>query len=137
VDFDAGVLPSADTLRVVLEPGAVEVPAAVTGAVPWPDGSVMAANLAFPAEDVQVRNGQFWVVWGETPRARTFQFSASSQGRTVPFVIGAPPPAPVLDMQAGQLVVRLDKHPEYFYYWYLIPIGAILALLIYRKVQMR
>jgi hypothetical protein len=56
-----------------------------------------------------------------------------------PFVLGpeAEEMRPALDVSVGQVMVRLDAHPEYYYYWYLIPLLAVLALLLYRKARLR
>lgn len=138
LDFEPGVLKSADTLRVLAEPGAVEVPLAIRQTLTWPDGSLLSAEIAFPVHADDSAK-QFWAEWGTASRTRSCPAKADPGVPEVTFTPGLDVQAgrPVMDMPVGQLIVRLDQHPGYYYYWYLLPIAAIVALLIYRKARLR
>lgn len=52
--------------------------------------------------------------------------------------------APILRMEmaqedsavpVGTMVVKVRKHPEIYYYWYLLPITAIILILLYRRFK--
>jgi len=131
VEFPVGALRSSDSIRVLS--GALEVPAAMVASDSWPDGSIMSVDLAFPVEDA---TQPYSVQWGAQRRNAVYEFTPRSNLKTVSFSTG-PSAGPSLDVQVGQLTVRVDKHPGLYYYWYLVPIAAILAALIYRKARLR
>jgi len=150
LSFVPGVVTSADRFRIVEEPGGREVPLAVVGEVPYPDGSLMFVEVCFPLTLEQLQSKQYWLT--AAPEGRSLHYEYDPRGRLprLEFSLrevgeesGEPVESkrsetqPSLDMPVGELMVRIDHHPELYYYWYLIPIAGILALLIWRKVHLR
>ncbi len=140
VELAPGVVTDLKQFRIVSpsdEPGGQVVPFAVLSEVRWPDGSLMAVQLAFPVTAKDVAERRYWLesAGSGPPEQYTgprdlpvlrFRLSESSE-----------PVRVHLDMDVGQLMVRVDQHPELYYYWYLIPIACILGLLIWRKVHLQ
>jgi len=138
-----GALSSADKLRAAILPGDEEVPLAVLETSRWPDGSLMIARVAFPAAASAGAGRTLWIAWDGPARARNF--IPDSNAPRAAFSVGpeqessetrASQSSIVMAAPVGQMMARLDRHPELYYYWHLIPIAAILGLLIYRKVRM-
>ena len=119
--------------------GAREVPIRVTGEVPYPDGSLMFVDVSFPVTLAEVRSHQYWLAPAPQGRASEYQPEAGVELPPLTFVLreDTGPATPSIDMTVGQLMVRVDQHPGFYYYWYLLPMGTILALLIWRKVHLR
>jgi hypothetical protein len=156
LSFVPGVLASATEFTILEEPGAPqpdtcppgagapaagarEVPLQVTGEVPYPDGSLMFVDVSFPVTLAQVRSHRYWLASAPQGRTGSYEPEAGVELPVLTFVLreeGEPPAAPV-DMTVGQMLVRVDQHPGFYYYWYLLPLGAILALLIWRKAHLR
>lgn len=143
LSFVPGVVTSPDQFRIVEEPGSREVPVAVVGEVPYPDGSLMFVEICFPLTLEQARSKQYWLT--ADPEGRSLHYDYDPEGGlpTLEFSLrevgeqSGEPVGPSLDMTVGELMVRVDQHPELYYYWYLIPIAGILGLLIWRKVHLR
>ena len=119
--------------------GAREVPIRVTGEVPYPDGSLMFVDISFPVTLAEVRSHRYWLTPAPQGRASEYQPEAGVELPVLTFVLReeSGPAPPTIDMPVGQMMVRVDQHPGFYYYWYLVPMGAILALLIWRKVHLR
>ena len=119
--------------------GAREVPIRVTGEVPYPDGSLMFVDISFPVTLAEVRSHRYWLASAPRGRASEYQPEAGVELPVLTFVLreesAAAPPS--IDMPVGEMMVRVDQHPGLYYYWYLVPMGAILTLLIWRKVHLR
>lgn len=138
VRFGMGAVTSGGQIRALASPGDAEVPLAVTSTAAWPDGSLMTADVVFLLEPAADKSPRAWSIsWGPAPRTR--ELTPVPTGPLPTFSVGSEldDMRPVLDVSVGQVMVRLDSHPEYYYYWYLIPIVAILALLLYRKARLR
>ncbi len=133
-----GAVTAPDHIRALALPGEVEVPLTVLAFTPWPDGSLMSAEVAFLLEPAPDRAPRSWAIsWGPAARARELAPLPDGPFPTFSLAPELDDMQPVMDVSLGQIMVRLDAHPEYYYYWYLIPIAAILALLIYRKARLR
>lgn len=132
-----GAVTSPENIRALVTPGDEEMPLAVLSTTAWPDGSIMSAEIAF---GVVPPPRACWVTWGIAPRTKSLPAALPPGAPALPRVSLGPEldeMRPALDVSVGQVMVRLDSHPEYYYYWYLIPIVAILALLVYRKARLR
>jgi len=135
--FAPDALPSAANLRVVEARAGAEVPAAVRVLSSWPDGSVQLAEVAF-AIPAGTAPRYFWAEAGPgTTRAAA----------PPPAAAGDPPPAEVPlaegevplempDTEVGTMLIRVEPHPDLWYWSYLVPIGAVLGLLGWRKARL-
>jgi hypothetical protein len=99
----------------------------------------MFVDISFPVTLAEVRSHRYWLAPAPQGRAGDSQPEVGVELPVLTFVLreesGAAPPT--IDMPVGQMMVRVDQHPGLYYYWYLVPMGAILALLIWRKVHLR
>jgi hypothetical protein len=135
-----GALSSAKRFMILEEPGSREVPIQVTGEVPYPDGSLVFVDICFPVTLAEVRSHQYWLAPAPQGRASEYQPEVGAEKLPVmTFVLSeeSGPPTPTMDMTVGQMLVRVDQHPGVYYYWYLVPLVGILALLLWRKVHLR
>ncbi len=134
--FAPGAVPSAENLRV-LTVGTTcdEIAATVRAAASWADGSVKLAQIAFPVEARVEGAMYFWVEWGpglsRTRPAPVLQGAAQTL-----YFEEAEVPSPEFDIGAGTLLVRVERHPDLWYYGYFVPTAAILGLLVYRKLRL-
>ena len=135
VSFNPGTLDSTDRIRILIVPGTGTVDMAVLGSDNWPGGGVMSADIAFVATEEWILGRQHVIEWGGEKRSRTVPVDTSLP--ELAFKLGQEPEPGETTVPVGALVVKVRKHPDVYYYWYLVPIGAIIAVLIWRKIQMR
>jgi hypothetical protein len=153
LSFVPGALTSTTGFRILEEPsevpdpsvrrgadsGSREVPIQVTGEVAYPDGSLMFVDVCFPVTLAEARSHRYWLVAAPEGRAKEYQPEPGASLPVITFVLpeesGSAPPA--IDMTVGQMMVRVDQHPGLYYYWYLVPLVGILAVLVWRKVHLR
>ena len=91
--------------------------------------------IAFAATEAEIRSNRYVLELGCDRRESSIELD-----RTLPelfFEIGDEVTEDNLNVPVGTLVVKVRRHPEIYYYWYLIPIGAIIGLLMWRKMAAR
>ena len=115
------------------------MPVAVLEVVPYPDGSLMFVEVSFPVTLPEVRTHQYWLEAAPEGRQAHYRYDPEAGLPTLEFSLVENDGSATTDINlpVGELMVRVEEHPELYYYWYLIPIGAILGLLIWRKVHLR
>jgi hypothetical protein len=132
--FPPSAVPSAENIRVLLTGAQCdEVPSEVRSAATWPDGSVKVADISFPVQGSQAGSLYFWVEWGA--QTRRIHWQAASEAAV--YFQEAEAPTPDFDMPAGTLLVRVEQHPDLWYYSYLVPTVGIIGILVWRKVRQR
>jgi hypothetical protein len=130
VAFPPGNVPA--TANILVRPVAPEeeIAAQVKAAETWPDGSVLSAEITFAANASRKRD--YLIVSGGQVRRRK-SINETAVLPTVAFATGgAPKSAEKMDMNVGQINVRVDRSLPIRYYWHIFPIGLLLALVIYR-----
>ena len=134
VFFNPGKLASADSIRILETPDLMNIGLEVLFSEEWPGGNgIMSADIAFVITDDALRTKSFILEWGMEKRVKNAEVD-----RTLPevhFNLGREVSADNVQLPVGTLTVKVRKHPELFYYWYLLPIGIILGLLIWRKLH--
>lgn len=135
--FAPGSVASAENLRMLTVGGTCEeVSATVHAAASWTDGSVKLAEIAFAFEAGRDGPTYFWVEWGsQVRRAKPGPAALQSLSQTLYFE-EAEVPSPDFDLGAGTLLVRVERHPDLWYYAYFVPTAAILGLLVWRKARL-
>lgn len=134
VFFNPGKLSSADSIRILETPDLLEIGLKVLFFEKWPGGNfIMSADIAFVTTDKALRTKSFILEWGMGKREKSAEVDRSLP--EVHFNLGREAAADNVQLPVGTLTVKVRKHPELFYYWYLLPIGIILGLLIWRKLQ--
>lgn len=96
----------------------------------WPGGGVMRVTLGFAATSDDLRRHKYAVEWGG---AGGFSAANPTGLPELRMTIDEQAPAGDPTVPVGTLIVKVRQHPEIYYYWYLLPISAIVALLLYRK----
>jgi hypothetical protein len=108
-----------------------EPTARVTALEAWPDGSVLKAALLFSAN--AERKTDYRVVFGEDVTRRG-SLDEPAVLPTVTFAVqGAPRNTEAMNVNVGELNVRVDRSPGLYYYWHILPIVVLLALTFYRS----
>ena len=137
LSFPPSVLKSTASLRLYDFKAGREIPAIVLGSRPWFDGSVMALEIGFKGTKDQER--RIWAEWGTGIRgsaragrlpwgAKPVEFRIYEEGDDVRMQG---------DVNVGTLVVRVERHAGAYYWWYLIPLVAILGFVLWRKWKLR
>lgn len=125
VSFPPGGLPSEYNVIVKAAESTREIPSGVKILKLWPDGSVQSAEITFPANS-KTKEEYVLAYGGEIKRKKSFTETAVLPA--VSFSVGgAPKRTEKVDLEVGQINVRVDQSQDFYYYWHLLPI----ILLIY------
>ena len=135
LSFNPGTLDSTEKIRILIVPGTGTVDVAVLGSDNWPGDGVMSADIAFVATDEEILSRRYVIEWGGEKRLKTMLVDRSLP--ELAFELGGEPEVAETIVPVGTLVVKVRKHPDLYYYWYLVPMLAIIAVLIWRKSRMR
>lgn len=112
-----------------------EVPSLITIRKKWPDGSVMSADIIFPANAEE--RADYKISFGGDVEGKS-RFSEPAVLPTVTFSIaGSPKSAETMDMAVGQINVRVDKSSNIYYYWHIVPITILTLIVLYRTNRAR
>lgn len=135
ISFPPGAAPAADCIMVADATSRREIASKIDVLQQWPDGSVLKANVLFAAN--VVRQVPYIVLYGENVR-RSKTFSEPAVLPTVSFSVGgAPKTAETLDVNVGDINVRVDRSPGIYYYWHVAPIAALILLTLYRARKVK
>lgn len=136
VFFNPGELNSTDSIRVLAVPDQITMDIELLFSEDWPGGDgVMCADIAFVATDEAIHTNRYVLEWGNEKRAKNIKVDRSLP--VLAFNLGDEVTDDNIPLPVGTVVVKVRKHPEFYYYWYLIPIGAIIGLLLWRKLTAR
>jgi len=123
---------SSDNISVMDTVTKKEVPSKITVSEKWPDGSILSAEIIFPAN--ASKKTQYTIFYGnEVKRNKIFSepavlptisFSTGSTGRT----------AENIDVSVGQINVRVDKSISVRYWWYVLPLMLLIFFTVYRSL---
>lgn len=112
-----------------------EVPTLVTVHRKWADGSLLRIEVLFVANAFKKRN--YVLSYGEDIK-RKKTFSKTAVLPTISFFIsGSPKVAENINANVGQINVRIDRSPQIFYYWHIVPIIFLIlfSYFRYRRVK--
>ena len=131
VSFPPGGLPSEHNVIIKTAESSREIPSGVKISKRWPDGSVQSAEITFPANS---KTKEEYVLAYGADVARKKSFTETAVLPAVSFSVGgAPKRTEKLDMAVGQINVRVDKSPDLYYYWHLLPIILLIYFTCYRS----
>jgi len=137
--FAPGAVASAEKVRVVRTgPASDEIPSLVQARSSWSDGSVKLAEVIFRFESDRSGPAYFWLEWGSEVRRSEWTGDGPSDSADASWLYfeEAEVPSPDFDLEAGTISVRVEPHPDLWYYLYLVPAGAIVFVLVWRKVKL-
>lgn len=107
-----------------------EIPTKITVLERWPDGSVLDAEILFPA-NVSRKRDHLLFFGNNVQRKRIF-----TQTAVLPVISaaigGAPRTEETMDIDVGEMIIKVDRSPEVRYYWHLLPIALLIFFSIYR-----
>ncbi|MCM8760482.1 MAG: hypothetical protein NC832_02040 [Candidatus Omnitrophica bacterium] len=133
ISFPPGIIYSDDNISVRDNKTGEEIPSKITVIERWPNGSILEAEILFPANVARKRD--YIVSYGnDIKRGKKFTKTAvlpiisASIGKT-------PQTTEAIDMAVGELLVKVDKSPDVRYYWYIIPMGILIFLTLYRTLK--
>ena len=131
VSFPPGGLPSEYNVIVKTAESAREIPSGVKILKLWPDGSIQSAEITFPANS-KIKEEYVLAYGNEIKRKKSFTEAAVLPAVSF-FIGGAPKRTEKVDMDVGQINVRVDKSPNLYYYWHLLPIILLIYFTCYRS----
>ena len=96
----------------------------------WPDGSVLNADIMFPVNSE--KRHIYLISYGPEIR-RKKSFPEPAVLPVVTFAVaGAPKQSEDINLEVGQINVRVDKSVGVRYYWNIVPLVLLLSLTWYR-----
>ena len=135
VSFPPGNVRTEDQIAVFSATPPGEVPSKIVAVTRWPDGAILKANVLFPANED--RPTSYTLRFGEDIRRRRV-ISEAAVLPAVSFAIGgAAQTVEAMDVNVGQINVRVDRSSSLFYYWHALHIALILALTWWRARRVR
>ena len=121
---------------MLIVPGQLAVDSELLFSETWPGGDdVMYADVAFAATDEEIRTYRYVLEWGMEKRSKSMVVDRSLP--ELAFELGDIVTGDNIQLPVGTLVVKVRRLPKFYYYWYLIPIGTIIGLLLWRKRRAR
>jgi hypothetical protein len=109
-----------------------EVPSKITVSEKWPDGSILSAEIIFPANTS--KKTHYAIFYGNEIK-RSKIFSEPAVLPTVDFFTGGTGrTAENIDVNVGQINVRVDKSISIRYWWYVLPLLVLIFLTVYRSL---
>ncbi|HPP30169.1 MAG TPA: hypothetical protein PLE69_04495 [bacterium] len=131
--FPPGIVNSEENISIQDKQTGEEVPTKIIVVERWPDGSLLEAEILFPANAKRQRN--YIAVCGSDIKRRK-KFTQTAVLPIISASIGkTPQTTESIDMAVGELLVKVDKSPDIRYYWYALPMGILLFLTVYRAVR--
>ncbi|MCX8083209.1 MAG: hypothetical protein N3D17_07485 [bacterium] len=133
MSFPPGTVNSEDNICVIDINTKEEISSKITITDNWPDGSVLEAEILFPANTGKQR--RYVISYGSDVKRRK-KFSQTAVLPIISASIGkTPQTSETIDIPVGELLVKVDKSPDVRYYWYVVPMGLIIFLTLYRAVK--
>lgn len=135
VSFPPSSVESEDNLIVKIYETKEEIPTNINIQKRWQDNSLLSAEIIFVANFSEKK--QYELSYGREIK-RFKSFSKTAVLPIISFSIrGAPKIQENLNVDVGQINVRVDKSPGFYYYWHIIPIIFIVTLTYgrYRKTK--
>lgn len=131
VPFSPGAVKSKENIIVRSHKPEEEVPTKIEILRKWADGSVLSAEIIFVANVSGKWN--YTLSCGDEIQRRKI-FTETAVLPTISFSVGgAPKIFERVDIDVGAINVRIDKSHDIYYYWHIIPILILIALLYYRS----
>jgi hypothetical protein len=110
-----------------------EIPTKITIIERWIDGSVLEAEILFPANTSKQK--KYVLIYGKDIK-RKKKFAQTSVLPIINASIGKLPlSTESINIDVGEMLIKVDKSPEIRYYWYILPISLLLFLTIYRSIK--
>ncbi len=131
--FNPGMLDSPDQVRVfsLSETSAVDL--FLLDSETWPGDGVMCVTVGFVATRDDLLDRPYSVEWGGARQTLANKTHAGLP--TLRMEMETTPAGDRSGLPVGTMVVKVRKHPEIYYYWYLIPIAIVVLVLVYRKFK--
>ncbi|MCX7916831.1 MAG: hypothetical protein N2589_01695 [bacterium] len=133
VSFQPGKVLSEDNITVNDAETGVEIPTKITVLEKWPDNSILEVEILFPANTNKKR--KYVLNYGEDIKRRK-KFTQTAILPIINSSIGKTPQSTeAINMDVGELLVKVDKSPDIRYYWYILPSVIFIFLTIYRTTK--
>jgi len=130
ITFQPGAVMSEKNVIVRSLDSKNEIPTKIKIINKWADGSVLDADIVFAANSA-FKQG-YALLYGDDVK-RDKIFSETAVLPALSFSTGGMPKASEnIDVNVGQINVRVDKSSNFYYYWHVIPIVLLLLVTYYR-----
>jgi len=129
VTFPPGLVKKAENI-LVQKNGRDEVALKLTVLETWDDGSILNADVIFVASTAD--RASYTMCYGDDVKGAK-RMEKTAVLPTIAFSVGgAPRTEEKVNMDVGALNVTVDRSPPLFYYWHIVPIVIIIAVVIIR-----
>ncbi|MGB9678133.1 MAG: hypothetical protein ACPLZ9_05880 [Candidatus Ratteibacteria bacterium] len=130
ISFSPSLVISEDNITVKDLNTGEEIPSKITILERWPDNSILEVEVLFPVNANKQR--KYILTYGnEINRKKKF-----NQTSVLPIInasIGKNPlSTESINIDVGELIVKVDRSSEVRYYWHILPISFLLFLTFYR-----
>ncbi|HOK56119.1 MAG TPA: hypothetical protein PKV21_04555 [bacterium] len=133
VSFSPSSVISEDNITVNDFNSGEEIPTKITVLERWPDNSILEAEILFPANTNKQR--KYVLTYGIDVKRKN-KFSQTSVLPIINASIGKTPVSTEsINIDVGELLVKVDRSPEVRYYWYIIPLLTLLFFTIFRTIK--
>lgn len=133
VFFPPSAVFSSDNILVMDIKIKKEVQSKITVQEHWPDGSILNAEVIFPANNKE--KTEYVISYGNDVK-RKKSFSEAAVLPTVSFFTpGAGKTTETIDISVGQINVRVDRSAGIRYWWYVLPLFILFILTILRTAR--
>ncbi|MCM8758851.1 MAG: hypothetical protein NC906_03650 [Candidatus Omnitrophica bacterium] len=133
VFFPPSAVSTSDNIIVMDTETKSEIQSKITVQENWPDGSILSAEIIFPAN--RQKRTRYAIFYGEDVK-RKKSFSESAVLPTVSFITpGAGKTIEDIDISVGEINVRVDRSASIRYWWYIIPAFILIFLTILRTLR--
>lgn len=129
--FAPGIVGSENNIIVIIKETGIEADTRITAQGRWPDGTLSSAQVTFAAN--RSRPAEYMLCYGPDIRRKKI-IRETAVLPTIPFALaGTPRQRQNMDVTVGQINVRVDKSPDIAYYWYVVPMLALIGLSVLRS----
>ncbi|MCM8814834.1 MAG: hypothetical protein NC937_01100 [Candidatus Omnitrophica bacterium] len=133
VFFPPAAAPDLKKILVMDKDTREEIPSKIVVQDNWPDGSVLSAEIVFPANSQ--KKGKYIIFYGDDVE-RKKSFVEAAVLPTVSFIVpGAGTTVENMDVSVGQINVRVDRSTNIRYWWYILPVFFLILLTVLRTLR--
>ncbi|MCM8784778.1 MAG: hypothetical protein NC827_04980 [Candidatus Omnitrophica bacterium] len=130
ISFPSGSIYSDNNISVYDSKTHEEIPSKITITEKWPDSSILEVEILFLANTEKQR--KYIISYGKDIK-RKKKFTQTAVLPIISASIGKTPQTnEIINMPVGELLVKVDKSPDIRYYWYTVPMFALIFLTLYR-----
>lgn len=131
--FNPGILDAPDKIRIVSLPETNVVDLTLLESGNWPGGGVMHVTVGFMAAHDDLLKLRYVAEWSGAKHRQVSEIDKSLPALRME--MEEDPAGNDSAVPVGTMIIKVRRYPEVYYYWYLLPIAAIVLTLLYRRFK--